>query len=380
MSFFDKNIDRRETHCKKWDKYKDKDIIPAWVADGDFSAPIPVIEALKKRVEHGIFGYTSVDDETIYSVIDFIQRHHSWEIKKEWIVWVNGVVSSMNLVCKMFPKNSSVITTFPIYRHFIKAPRNSGLEVIKVPMREIENRWSIDFEEFKNKISSTCRLFLLCNPYNPGGTVFTKKELEELGNICKKYNIVICSDEIHSDLVINPDAKHIPIASLNEDFKNRTITLMAPSKTFNIAGLQSSFAIIPNKKLRLSFQKQLRGLGDEINLLAITATKTAYKDGDEWLKELKIYLAENLKLIENFIKNNKNLKMLSCDATYLAWIDCSLLKTQNPYEFFLKFGVGLSEGENFGNKNFVRLNFATTKKNLKEILERMQNALDFTIS
>ncbi len=376
MGFFDKEIDRRDTHCEKWDRYKNQDIIPAWVADADFSAPLPVIDALKKRVEHGIFGYTSIDDETSQAVVNFIKKHHSWKVEKEWLVWVNGVVSSMNLVCKMLPSDSSVITTTPIYPHFIKAPKNSNLDVIKVPMREINNRWSIDFDEFENKITSTCKLFLFCNPYNPGGTVFTKEELKKLGEICTKHNLLICSDEIHADLVTNPKTEHTPIASLSEKLKNKTITLMAPSKTFNIAGLQSSYAIIPDKKLRLNFQKQLRGLGDGINLLAITATKSAYKDGDEWLKELKIYLRENFKLVEDFVKMNKNLKMLSCDATYLAWIDCSELKQKSPYELFLKFGVGLSEGENFGDKNFVRLNFATTQKNLKEILRRMQRAVD----
>ena len=380
MSFFDKEIDRRETHCEKWDRYKNQDIIPAWVADADFSAPLPVIEALKQRVEHGIFGYTSIDDDTNQAVIDFIEKQHNWKIEKEWIVWVNGVVSSMNLVCKMLPSNSSVITTTPIYPHFIKAPKNSNQEVIKIPMRETDGRWSVDFNEFESKISSTCKLFLLCNPYNPGGTVFTKDELKKFGDICTKHDLIICSDEIHSDLVTNPNAKHIPIASLSQELKNRTITLMAPSKTFNIAGLQSSYAIIPNKKLRIDFQKQLRGLGEGINLLAITATKAAYRDSQEWLRELKLYLAKNLKLVENFIKNSKNLKMLSCDATYLAWIDCSKLKTDSPYEFFLKFGVGLSDGEGFGDKNFVRLNFATTRKNLKEILKRMQKAIDSTIS
>ncbi len=376
MSFFDKEIDRRATNCEKWDKYKDTDIIPAWVADADFSAPLPVIKALQDRVEHGIFGYTSVDDATNQAVVDFIWRHHKWEIQKEWIVWVNGVVSSMNLVCKMFPNDTKVITTTPIYPHFIKAPKNSNLEVTKIPLREINNRWGIDFEEFRDKIDSTCKLFLLCNPHNPGGTVFSRDELEKLGEICLEHDILICSDEIHADLVINPRVKHIPIASLNKKLEKTTITLMAPSKTFNIAGLQSSFAIIPNKKLRASFQKELRGLGDGINLLAITATKAAYTKGDKWLDELKEYLSENLNLVENFVKSNENLKMLKCDATYLAWIDCKNIKVENPYEFFLKFGVGLSEGERFGDKNFIRLNFATTRKRLKKILTRMQNALD----
>jgi cystathionine beta-lyase len=376
MSFFDEEIDRKNTHCEKWDKYKDQDVIPAWVADMDFKAPPAVIEALSKRVKHGIFGYTGMDDETYDAVIAFVKRHHKWEIKKEWIVWINGVIPGINLSCKTLEDHEEVITNTPIYPHFASATKNANKKLTQVPMREINGRWSIDFDEFESKITPTCKLFLLCNPYNPGGTVFTKDELLKLGTICKKHDMFICSDEIHADLVINPKAKHIPIASINDDLKSRTITLMAPSKTFNIAGLQSSFAIIPNKKLRIKFQKELRGMGSDINLLATSATKAAYKDSDVWLSELKKYLGKNLKLVENFVKKNKKLKMLTCDATYLAWIDCSNLKVKNPYEFFFKFGVGLSEGERFGDNNFIRLNFATTSKNLQKILNRMQNAMD----
>ena len=376
MSFFDEEIDRRDTYCEKWDKYKGEDIIPAWVADMDFKAPMPVIKALKKRVEHGVFGYTNIDEEIVEAVIDFIKRHHNWSIKKEWIVWLNGVIPGINLSCRMIGNSDEVITTTPIYPHFVTAAKNTNKILTQVPMKNINNRWSIDFEEFESKISPTCKLFLLCNPYNPGGTVFTKEELEKLCEICARNKLIICSDEIHADLVINPDVKHIPIASLDDEYAQNIITLMAPSKTFNIAGLQSSFAIIPNKKLRLLFQKQLRGIGGNINLLAISATKAAYKQSDKWLSELKAYLFENLKLVEDFIDKNKNLKILNCDATFLAWIDCEALKVSNPYELFLKYGVGLNDGAKFGDKNFVRLNFATPKKNLEEILKRMQKAVD----
>jgi cystathionine beta-lyase len=376
MSFFDEEIDRRDTHCEKWDKYKGEDIIPAWVADMDFKAPQPIIDALDKRVEHGIFGYTKIDDETYDAVIAFVKRHHSWKIKKEWIVWMNGVIPGINLACKTLKSDEEVITNTPIYPHFVSAAKNTKKRLTQVPTREINDRWSIDFAEFESKITPTCKLFLLCNPYNPGGTVFRKDELLKLGDICKKHDMFICSDEIHADLVINPNAKHTPIASLNDDLANRTITLMAPSKTFNIAGLQSSFAIIPNRRLRTDFRKELRGMGDGINLLAITATKAAYKDSDAWLSALKIYLSKNLGLVEDFVKKNKKLKMLTCDATYLAWIDCSALGVDDPYEHFLSYGAGLSEGGRFGDNNFIRLNFATTKKNLQELLSRMQKATD----
>ncbi len=376
MNIFDKEIDRTNTHCEKWDKYKGQDVIPAWVADMDFSSPMCIIEALGRRVEHGIFGYTAIDEDTYDSVINFIKRHHNWEIKKEWIVWVNGVVPSMNIACKILNDKEKVITTTPIYPHFVKAPKNANKKLAQVPLKEINNRWIIDFDEFESKISSTCKLFLFCNPHNPGGTVFNKDELEKISDICIKHDLIICTDEIHADLVINPKAKHIPIASLNDEIKERSITLMAPSKTFNIAGLQSSYAIIPNKDLRLKFQKELRGMGSGINLLAITATKSAYNNGDIWLSELKKYLLENYELIKSFVYENKDLKMLSNDATFLAWIDCSLLHVKSPYELFLKYGLGLSDGSAFGDTSFVRLNFATTKKNLQEILFRMQDAID----
>lgn len=376
MNDFDKNIDRQGTYCEKWEKYKNQDIIPAWVADMDFNAPKCLIDDLKKRVEHGVFGYTRIDEPTIQAAINFIKRHHDWDIKKEWIVWTHGVVVSMNITCRILHDGEAVITTTPVYPHFVKAPKNADKTLIQVPLRTIDNRWTIDFNEFESLINASCKLFLFCNPHNPGGTVFTKDELEKISDICIKHDLLICTDEIHADLVIDPNAKHIPIASLNEAIRDRSITLMSPSKTFNIAGLQSSFAIIPDKELRLRFEKELRGIGGSINLLAITATRSVYRGGDAWLKELKSYLLENFTLVKEFVDNNKNLKMLSNDASFLAWIDCSNLKVDHPYEFFLHHGVGLSEGTGFGDANFVRLNFGTNKATLLKILARMQTALD----
>jgi cystathionine beta-lyase len=217
---------------------------------------------------------------------------------------------------------------------------------------------------------------MLCNPYNPGGTVFTKDELEKLSDICIKHDLTICSDEIHADLILNPDTKHIPIASLNEEIAKRSITLYAPSKTFNIAGLQSSFAVIPDVHVRKNFRRELSGLSSEINLLAITATRVAYTSCDEWLEKLNDYLRENLNLIQDFVKEQPKLKLLAQDATYLAWIDVSALNLENPYEYFLSYGIGLSEGDRFGDKNFVRLNFGTTQVLLEEGLKRIKIALD----
>jgi len=374
MSIFDEEIDRTKSCCEKWDKYKGHDVIPMWVADMDFKSPQPIIDALHTRVEHGVFGYTGVDKSTNRAVVNFIKRHYDWTIKPQWIVWLPGVVSGMNIACNTIETDDIIITT-PIYPHFIKAPQNAGKNTIKVPMIEIKDRWTIDFDEFESKITPTCKLFMLCNPYNPGGTVFTKDELEKLSTICLKHDITICSDEIHADLILNPNAKHIPIASLNKEIEQKSITLFAPSKTFNIAGLQSSYAVIPNLKIRKSFERTSGNIVSGVNLLALTATKTAYTTCDDWLAKLRIYLKENLDLVEEFVEKHPKLKLLKQDATFLAWIDVGKLNLENPYEFFVTHGVGLSEGDRFGNKNFIRLNFGTPKKLLKKGLERMDKAL-----
>ncbi len=374
MNTFDEIIDRTESGCQKWDKYKNTDVIPMWVADMDFKSPPAIIDTLRKRVEHGVFGYTSVEIETNKAVVDFIERHYRWKIESNWIVWIDGVVPAMNIACRSISTKDIIINT-PIYPHFVKAPQNANKNIIKVPMIEKDKRWTIDFKCFESKITPDCKLFMFCNPYNPGGTVFKKDELEKLSSIIIKHDLTICSDEIHSDLILNPNVKHIPIASLNKDIQNRSITLYAPSKTFNIAGIQSSFAIIPNPNMRKNFKKEMAGIIGDINIFAIVATKTAYTLCDDWLEEVRKYLKNNLQIVQKFVEKYPQIKLLDQDATYLAWIDVSKLNLDNPYEYFLSYGVGLSDGEPFGDKNFIRLNFGTSKKLLKEGLKRIENGL-----
>jgi cystathionine beta-lyase len=246
------------------------------------------------------------------------------------------------------------------------------VDIVKLTCKE--NRWTLDFEALENAITPQTKLFMLCNPYNPGGTVFTCKELEHLGKIAKKHDLLIVSDEIHADLILNPNVKHTPIASLSDDLASRTITLMAPSKTFNIAGLNCSYAIIPNSSLKRRFENTMGKLNGGVNLLGLTAAKAAYEDGDEWLNALKEYLRQNLLMVQEFVKNHPPLKLCNQDATFLAWIDCSGLNT-DPYELFLNHGVALSDGKDFLGKEFVRLNFGCAQSVLQEILERMDRAL-----
>jgi cystathionine beta-lyase len=374
-SIFDKVVDRTNSNSEKWNRYKGKDIIPMWVADMDFEAPTPIIEAMENRLNHKIFGYTPLSDDTLEAFIGFVKRHYNWDIKKEWILFSYGVVISMNFATRVV-KSKEVIINTPVYPHFYKAPKNAGGRAVGVPLVEQNNRWSIDFDAFEMAISKDCKLFMLCNPHNPGGSVFTKEELSKLANIAKKYDLIVCSDEIHADLLLNPNAKHIPIASLNKDIEQRSITLLSPSKSFNIAGLKSSFIIIPNDSLRRKFKIEMSGLVDDPNIFANVATKVAYSECDEWLFELRDYLRGNLELVQEFVAKNPKLKLLNQDATFLAWIDVSALNLKNPYEHFLKYGVGLSEGEPFGSKDFLRLNFGTQRATLIEALNRMQRAID----
>lgn len=373
MNRFDEPINRHDTASEKYDRYE-KGVIPAWVADMDFRSPKCVIDTLQNRINHGVFGYTNISKELKNTTQDFIKRHYGWDVKPSWFVFVSGVVASMNIALSMLEKSDSVITTTPIYRYFFKLPYDLGLETIQVPMRTVEKRWSVDFDEFEKSIQPNTKMMLLCNPYNPGGTVFTKEELSKFGEIALKHDLLIVSDEIHADLLLNEDVKHIPIASLNEEIAKRTISLYAPSKTFNIAGLQSSYAVIEDENLRKRFKRAMGHVNGGVNALGLFALQAAYKDGDEWLLILRSYLASNLEMVQNFIASHQSLKLLGQDATYLAWIDTKELPV-DAYKLFLEHGVALSDGRTFGGEGFVRLNFGTPKILLSEILNRMDKGL-----
>lgn len=373
MNAFDSPINRHDTSSLKYDKYE-KGILPAWVADMDFYSPKCVIESLEKRVEHGVFGYTNISNSLKETTKNFIKRHYGWDIKTSWLLFTSGVVSSMNIALTMLDKSDSIITTNPIYPYFFTLPKSLGIETILVPMRDVDKRWSVDFDEFERAIRPNTKMMLLCNPYNPGGTVFTKEELLKFAKIALKHDLLIVSDEIHADLILNDKAKHIPIASLGKEIASRTISLYAPSKTFNIAGLQSSYAVISDLSLKDRFIKAMGHLNGGVNLFGLCALEAAYEDGDEWLFELRKYLASNLEMVQNFVLEHEGLKLLNQDATYLAWIDVKSLHVK-AYELFLSHKVALSDGKGFGGDGFVRLNFGTPKILLNEILERMDKAL-----
>lgn len=378
-SIFDTVLDRRATESLKWRAYA-ADVLPMWVADMDFRSPEPVIAALHERVEHGVFGYPGRVSGFNEVIMERMAQRYGWQVSAEEIVMVPGVVTGFNWVAQTFcAPGQAVLVQTPVYPPFLSAPANGGLlRQDAALVRRADGRYEIDFEAFEQAITPQTRLFILCNPHNPVGRVFTPAELTRLAEICLRHDVLICSDEIHCDLVYSP-YQHTPIASLDAEIAQKTVTLMAPSKTYNIAGLECSFAIVPNAALRQQLQEGRRGVVGWVNVLGQVAALAAYRHGQPWLDELLLYLQANRDLTESFVRQYlPGVQMGPIEGTYLAWLDCRATGLEDPYQFFLDEGrVALSNGADYGpgGQGFVRLNFGCPRAMLQEALQRMQQAL-----
>ncbi len=373
---FDTLIDRRNSDSIKWRRYKGTDILPMWVADSDFCVAPCIAEALKQRIEHGVFGYAGVPKELTEIVVERMLRLYQWEIKAEWLVWQPGVVNGLNLACRIVGSSGDgVFTPSVIYPPFTEAPELSARTRRPVPMIQSNLRWVLDQQWLARNISRDDQLLLLCNPQNPGGSVYNRDELNSLAELIVTRDLVICADEIHSDLILDADKKHIPIASLNVEIEARSITLMAPSKTFNTPGLGCSFAIIPNRKLRRQYKKAKQGIVPYVTALGYVAAQAAYESGDDWNQQQVAYLRANRDYLLREINAIKGLKLDSVEATYLAWIDVSELGLKNPPRFFEQAGVGLSAGRDFGDERFMRLNFGCPRSLVEEAVKRIRLAV-----
>ncbi len=373
---FDRIIDRRNTASLKWDRYKGKDVIPLWVADMDFQAPRPILDALHERVTHGVFGYGLPPEELVQAVVDRMLQLYGWAIKPSWIVWMPGVVSALNVVCRACGEDGDEVLTFsPIYPPFLSAPPSSRRAIRTIPLVREAGRFGMDAERFESEIDDRSRLLILCNPHNPVGRRFDRGEIERIAEVCLRRNLVICSDEIHCDLILD-GGQHTPTASLSPKISARTITLMAPSKTFNVPGLSCSFAIIEDAELRAKFNKAQHGIVPGVNVLGYTACLAAYRDCEPWRMALLDYLRGNEQLVHRTINGEiPGLSMDHVEATYLAWIDTRPLNLPNPGRFFEHAGVGLSDGKHFEGEGFVRLNFGCPRATLQAGLERMKRAV-----
>jgi cystathionine beta-lyase len=373
---FDTIIDRSATGSEKWGKYQGRDIIPLWVADMDFRSPPAVIAALHERIEHGVFGYTHPPQSLVEAVLNHLERDFSWKIQPEWLVWLPGLVCGLNVLCRTVGEaGDEVITYTPIYPPFMSAPILSQRVTVKVPLKLDGGRWVADLDALERAITPRTKLLLLCSPHNPVGRTWNREELQQLADVAERCDLVIGSDDIHAGLILDEGIRHLPIAALSPETARRTITLLAPSKTYNIPGLGCSFAVISDPVLRKRFIKAVGRIVPHVNLLGYTAAEAAYRHGEEWRQALLAYLRGNRDLVEEAVASIPGLATTHVEATYLAWIDVRSSGIENPCRFFEEAGVGLSNGADFDAPGFVRLNFGCSRSLLVEALQRMHRAL-----
>ncbi|MBI5381455.1 MAG: putative C-S lyase [Opitutae bacterium] len=379
---FDTVPERRDTDSQKWQKYAGRDVLPLWVADMDFRSPPAVLEALRRRVEHGVFGYARPTAATVDAVVGGFAARYGWAIDPAWLVWLPGLVVGLNVTAQAFAQpGDEVLCTTPVYPPFMSAPKNSGRVARTVPLvlDRAARRWDIDWAALEAAVTPRTKLFYLCNPHNPVARVFRRDELVRLADFCLRHGLVLCSDEIHCDLILDPTLPHIPTATLGDEIARRTITLMAPSKTYNVPGLGTSLAIIPDPQLRAQFIAATEGIVAEVNCLGYTACEASYRDSEPWRQELLAYLRGNRDLILDFAARELPGMQIEApiEATYLAWFNIEALGLAQPVAHFEQHGVGLSDGAYFGvprGRN-LRLNFGCPRATLTEALRRMAKAI-----
>jgi cystathionine beta-lyase len=385
MSFdFDTLPQRHGTDSQKWQKYAGKDILPLWVADMDFRSSPAIVAALHERVEHGIFGYARPTTSTVSAVTDALAARYGWTIDPTWIVWLPGLVCGLNVTAQAFAlPGEEVLTLTPVYPPFMTAPKNSGRVSVTVPFVLNASispaRWEIDWDALERAVTSKTKLFFLCNPHNPLARVWRRDELVRLGEFCTRHDLVLCSDEIHCDLILDSSRPHVPSATLSPEIAARSITLMAPSKTYNVPGLGTSFAIISDATLRARFVRATAGIVAEVTTLGFAACEAAYRDSEPWRQDLLAYLRGNRDFLLDFLARElPGLHVAApIEATYLAWINVESLNLGDPIAHFEQHGVGLSDGAFFGARrgSHVRINFGCPRATLAEALRRMKAAV-----
>ncbi len=381
---FDEQVNREGTNCIKYDARREvfgkEDVLPLWVADMDFKTPDFIIQALRQRLDHESLGYTFRPDSYYDAIIGWMQRRHNWEIRKEWISFSPGVVAGLTLAIESFSEpDDEVVLQPPVYTPFFDSIRLTKRRLVENPLKLVNGRFTFDFDDLEKKVSEKTKLLLLCNPQNPGGMVWTREELSRLAEFCLKHQILVIADEIHSDLIFEGH-KHIPFATLSEEAAQHCIVCMAPSKTFNIAGLSTSFVVIPNKRLFARYERTLRiphlHMG---NLFGTVALQAAYNNGEEWLGQLITYLWDNYLYLERYLKENlPEVKVMKPEATYLVWLDFSAfgLSDDRLSRKIIEGGAGLNRGIQFGSQGsgYMRINLGCTRAMLKEALEKIVKA------
>lgn len=377
---FDHVPERRGTDSQKWQKYAGRDVLPLWVADMDFKSPPAVIEALQARVAHGIFGYARPVKSTVDAVVVAMEQRYGWKIDPAWIVWLPGLVVGLNVTAQAFAQpGEEVLTLSPVYPPFMSAPKNSARVSVSVPFVLHDGAWAIDWEALERAVTPKTRLFYLCNPHNPLARVWRRAELVRLAEFCERHNLILCSDEIHCDLILDPALPHVPTSVLSPEIAARTVTLMAPSKTYNVPGLGTSIAIIPDAMRRARFIRAAAGIVAEVTNLGFTACEAAYRDSEPWRQALLAYLRGNRDyLLDTIARELPGVRVEApVEATYLLWMNVSALGLKDPTAHFEEHGLGLSDGAMFGatKGTHVRLNFGCPRATLVEAMRRMKAAI-----
>ncbi len=357
----------------KWDRYLGRDVLPFWVADMEFEMPGFILDALRERIDHGIIGYTRTPDALVAAFLDWLQRNYGWKVDADWLVWISGVVPGLNLAAMALgSRGDSLLIPTPVYYPFLSVPANAERRAIEVPITLCRERWEMDFDALEAAVQPDTRLALIANPQNPTGRCYTRHELLELARFAERHDLVICSDEIHCALLLDPEARHIPVASLAPEIGRRTISLFAATKTYNMPGLSCAVAVIPDADLRARFSAAHRGLVPMIGPLAFVAAEAAFNDRSDWVPGLLQYLRENHRLLFETV----GARMTAVEGTYLAWIDVRDLGLDKPGKYFEQFGLGLMDGAQFGGPGFVRFNFACSRALLERGLDRYRQAMD----
>lgn len=384
---FDEIIDRKGTSCVKYDGLKNayqgkENLIPLWVADMDFATPDFIVEALKKRCEHPVFGYTFDDDEYYESIQTWLDYKYHWKTEREWISYIPGIVKGIGLAVQCFTQpGDKVIIQPPVYHPFRLVPTRMGREVVYNPLKLEDGVYKMDFEQLESLIDKDCKMLILSNPHNPGGVVWEKEALVKLAQICSAHGILVISDEIHAEMTY-PQFRHHPFATVSEEAAACSVTFMAPSKTFNIAGIVSSYALVPDNRIRERFYSFLEA--GELNagtIFAFTATKAAYTYGAEWLQQMRSYVIENVNFVDEYLKKNiPQIKVYRPQASFLVWLDCRELKLTQPELVQLfedKAGLALNDGTMFGKEGegFMRLNIGCPRSILNQALESLKKVI-----
>ena len=350
-----------------------------WVADMDFQAPSEVLKILGKRVDHGIFGYTGLADSFYTSIVNWMKKRFDWKIDKEWIVATPGIVPAINFAVQTYTeKNDKILVQTPVYYSFFTSIENNHRKLVVSELKLIDDHYEMDFDDLKKKLADDVKMMILCSPHNPVSRVWNLDELQQVSKLCLKNNVLLISDEIHSDIIFN-SYKHIPIPTISKKIANNSLTMFTPSKTFNVAGLSLSFVIISNKNIRAKFQRTLLNLGlHGENVFGIEALEASYRYGQKWLEKLLTYLEENYTFVRQYLKNNiPQIKSVKMEGTYLLWLDCRELELSQKelVKFFInEAGLALNDGAEFGRggEGFMRMNLGCSRKLLEQALNQLE--------